>query len=257
MTKVISYNVNGLRAALKKDLLSWFKAADPDIFCLQEIKATPEQLDLSLFDSLGYKHYWYPAQKKGYSGVAVFSKKEAVNVEYGCNAKEFDEEGRIIRADYENFSVISAYFPSGTSGDIRQEVKYRFLDYFQTYVTSLKKKIPNLVIVGDYNICHQSIDIHNPVSNAKSSGFLPEEREWIGNFIDSGFIDSFRYFNKDPHHYTWWSQRFGASVRERNLGWRIDYQMVSLPLEKAMTRAAILPEAKHSDHCPTLLELDL
>lgn len=255
MTKIISYNVNGLRAALKKDFLGWIKAANPDIFCLQETKASPEQIDLSLFELLGYKHYWVSAQKKGYSGVAIFSKKEPVHVEYGCGTKEYDDEGRIIRADFENFSVMSAYFPSGTSGDLRQQVKFRFLDYFQNYINELKKKIPALIIVGDYNICHKHIDIHNPVSNAKSSGFLPEEREWLGKFMDSGFIDSFRHFNKAPHHYTWWSQRFGASVRERNLGWRIDYQLVSLPLEKRMKRAAILPEAKHSDHCPTLLEL--
>ncbi len=256
MTKIISYNVNGLRAALKKDFLNWIKAANPDIFCLQETKANSNQIDLSLFESLGYKHYWFSAQKKGYSGVAIFSKKEPVHVECGCGNKEYDDEGRIIRADFENFSVMSAYFPSGTSGDIRQQVKFRFLDHFQNYINELKKKIPNIVIVGDYNICHKPIDIHNPVSNAKSSGFLPAEREWLGKFIESGFIDSFRHFNTVAIQNTWWSQRFGASVRERNLGWRIDYQMVSSPLEKRMKRAAILPEAKHSDHCPTLLELE-
>lgn len=256
MTRIISYNVNGLRAALKKDFLSWIKASDPGIFCLQEIKATPEQLDVSLFESLGYRHYWFPAQKKGYSGVALFSKKEPRHIEYGCGHPEYDYEGRLIRADFENFSVMSAYFPSGTSGEVRQQVKFRFLDYFHEYINELKNRVPNLIIVGDYNICHKPIDIHNPVSNAKSSGFLPEEREWIGKFIDSGFIDSFRYFNNEPHHYTWWSQRFGASVRERNLGWRIDYQMVSMPLEKKIKRAAILPEARHSDHCPTLLEIE-
>lgn len=257
MTKIISYNVNGIRAAIKKDLVKWLKASDPDIFCLQETKANREQVELTAFESLGYKHYWFSAQKKGYSGVAVFSRNEPLHVEYGCGNKAYDEEGRNIRADFKNFSVMSTYFPSGTSGDIRQEVKYRYLSYFQQYINTLKKKIPNLVLVGDYNICHQPIDIHNPVANAKSSGFLPEEREWMGKFLDSGFIDSFRYFNKDPHHYTWWSQRFGAGIRERNLGWRIDYQMVSAPLAKKMKRAAILPEARHSDHCPTLLELDV
>ncbi len=257
MTKIISYNVNGLRAAIKKDFIQWLKAANPDILCLQETKATPEQIDLTLFEALGYKNYWVNAQKKGYSGVAIFSKKEPLHVEYGCGIKEIDDEGRIIRADYKNFSVMSAYFPSGTSGDIRQEVKFRFLSKFQNYINLLKKKIPNLVIVGDYNICHKPIDIHNPVGNAKSSGFLPEERVWVEKFIQSGFLDSFRFFNKDAHHYTWWSQRFGPSIRERNLGWRIDYQMVSLPLEKHLSHAAILPEARHSDHCPTLLELNI
>ncbi len=253
--KIISYNVNGLRAALKKNFLQWISATDPDVLCLQEIKALPEQIDTGIFENIGYKHFWFPAQKKGYSGVAIFSKHEPRNVEYGCNAKEYDDEGRTIRADFENFSVMSVYIPSGTSGDVRQQVKYLFLDHFQSYINQLKKKIPNLIIVGDYNICHREIDIHNPKTNANTSGFLPEERKWMGEFIDSGFIDSFRHFNKEPHHYTWWSQRFGPSVRARNLGWRIDYQMVSKPLEKRMKRAAILPEAKHSDHCPTLLEM--
>lgn len=257
MIRIISYNVNGLRAALKKDLLKWLKSANPDILCLQETKATPEQIDLSLFETLGYKNFWVSAEKKGYSGVAIFSKKEPLHVDYGCGIKEFDDEGRIIRADYRNFSVMSAYFPSGTSGDARQEVKYRFLRQFFDYTATLRKKIPNLVIAGDYNICHKPIDIHNPVANAKSSGFLPAEREWMDKFTGSGLIDSFRFLNPEPHHYTWWSQRFGPSVRERNLGWRIDYQMVTLPLEKKIKRAAILPEAKHSDHCPTLLELDV
>lgn len=247
--------MNGLRAAMKKNFLQWLSAANPDILCLQEIKAMREQIDTSAIEELGYKDYWFSAQKKGYSGVAIFTKTEPQKTEYGCNCKEFDDEGRIIRADFENFSVMSVYFPSGTSGDVRQKVKFDFMDFFQNYINQLKKKIPNLIIAGDYNICHKEIDIHNPRTNANTSGFLPEERAWIGNFIESGFVDSFRYFNKEPHHYTWWSQRFGQSTREKNLGWRIDYQMVSNPLEKRMVRAAILPEAKHSDHCPTLLEI--
>lgn len=256
MIKIISYNINGLRAGLKKDLLPWLKAANPDLFCLQEIKANPDQVDTRPFEEAGYKHYWFSAQKKGYSGVAIFTKLEPGHVEYGCGQKEWDDEGRIIRADFEKFSLISAYIPSGSSGEIRQQVKYRFLDFFQNYINELKIKYPALVIVGDYNICHKPIDIHNPAGNAKSSGFLPEEREWMGRFIDNGFVDSFRRFNKEPNHYTWWSQRFGPSVRARNLGWRIDYQLVSKTIESQIIRAAILPEAKHSDHCPTLLEMN-
>lgn len=255
MAKIISYNVNGIRAAMKKDFIHWLKAANPDILCLQEIKANPEQIDNPAFEILGYHPYWFPAQKKGYSGVAILSKQTPSFVEYGCGNKVYDDEGRILRIDFDGFSIMSVYIPSGSSGEVRQKVKFEFLDFFGDYVSGLIKKIPKLVISGDYNICHQPIDIHNPVSNAKSSGFLPEEREWLGKFIKSGFIDSFRYFHKDPHHYTWWTQRFGPSVRERNLGWRIDYQMVSRPLEKKMKRAAILAEAKHSDHCPTLLEI--
>lgn len=255
MAKIISYNVNGIRASLKKGWLDWVQAANPDIVLLQEIKAENHQLDLEAFENAGYKHhYWHSAQKKGYSGVAILSKTKPDHIEIGCGIAAYDDEGRILRADYGDVSVMSLYLPSGTSGDIRQEFKYKFMDDFQLYIDKLKKKRPNLVIGGDWNICHKAIDIHNPVSNAKSSGFLPPEREWIGKFIDSGFIDSFRYYNAEPHNYTWWTVR--ANARARNLGWRIDYHMVSKPLEKRMKRAAILPEAKHSDHCPILVEVD-
>ncbi len=253
--KVISYNVNGIRAAINKDWLAWLQATDADIVCLQEIKATPEQIaDIYLIKELGYHHFWYPAQKKGYSGTAILTKKQPLHVEYGCGIEDYDNEGRIIRADFEEFSVISAYFPSGSSGEERQAFKYRFLNDFNIYIHKLKQKFPNLLICGDYNICHRAIDIHNPKSNANSSGFLPEEREWMEQFINSGFVDTFRHLNPDPHHYTWWSYRAGA--RAKNLGWRIDYHLLSKPMEKHIKRAAILPEAKHSDHCPILLELD-
>ena len=166
---------------------------------------------------------------------------------------DYDREGRVIRADFEHCSVLSTYFPSGSSGDDRQAFKYQFLSDFQLYINDLKNTLPNLVICGDYNICHKPIDIHNPKSNANSSGFLPEEREWMENFIQSGFVDSFRHFNEEPHHYTWWSYRAGA--RSKNLGWRIDYTLVSESLKSNLKRAAILPDAKHSDHCPVLVEL--
>lgn len=253
--KIISYNVNGIRAALRKDWLLWLQTESPDVVCLQEIKASPDQfpIELALIEALGYEHYWYPAQKKGYSGTAILTRKSPQKVTYGCGHEDYDFEGRMIRADFEDFSVMSVYFPSGTTGDIRQTFKYRFLDDFQLYTDELKKEIPNLVISGDYNICHRAIDIHNPVSNANSSGFLPAEREWMENFINSGYTDSFRHFNPDPHHYTWWSYRAGA--RARNLGWRIDYNMVSQALSPRIKAARILPNAVHSDHCPIVLEL--
>jgi exodeoxyribonuclease III len=254
MTKIISYNVNGIRAAAKKGLLGWLKQTGAHIVCLQEIKAMPEQVDKEVHNQLHEHAYWYPAQKKGYSGVAIFSKTKPNHVEYGCGIKEYDEEGRVIRVDYDTFSVMSVYFPSGTSGDERQEFKYKFLADFQTYINHLKKKIPNLIVCGDYNICHQPIDIHNPVANAHSTGFLPEERAWLDTFFKSGFVDSFRHFNSEPHKYTWWSYR--ANARAKNLGWRIDYQAVSVPLAKKLKRAIILPEANHSDHCPILLEME-
>ncbi|HEU4719426.1 MAG TPA: exodeoxyribonuclease III [Bacteroidia bacterium] len=253
--KIISYNVNGIRAALGKGWIDWVKKEDPDVICLQEIKAEPGQLDLSVFEKAGYEnHFWHPAEKKGYSGVAILSKEKPDNVITGSGNKTYDSEGRILRADFGDLSVMSLYMPSGTTGDVRQDFKYGFMDFFQTYIDKLKKTRPNLVISGDWNICHRAIDIHNPVSNANSSGFLPPEREWIGRFIDSGFVDSFRHFEPGPHHYTWWT--FRANARARNLGWRIDYHMVSRPLEKKLKAASILPEAKHSDHCPIVVELN-
>lgn len=253
--KIISYNVNGIRSAISKSWLSWLQSTDADIVCLQEIKAQPEQIETEfrLIENLGYHHYWYPAQKKGYSGVAILSKQKPNHVEYGCGHELYDYEGRIIRADFDDLSVMSVYLPSGSSGDDRQNVKFEFMDFFKPYINELKWKYPELIISGDYNICHKPIDIHNPKSNANSSGFLPEEREWMEEFINNGFIDTFRHFNQEPHHYTWWSFRAGA--RSKNLGWRIDYHLASKELENKLKRAVILSDAKHSDHCPILLEL--
>jgi exodeoxyribonuclease-3 len=252
--KIITYNVNGIRAALGKGLMEWVKSVNPDIICLQETKAQPEQLPLSDFNDAGYLNYWYSAQKKGYSGVAILTKTKPDNVSYGMGIEKYDNEGRFLRVDYGDISVVSVYHPSGSSGDERQAFKMVWLEDFLNYINKLKKTRQNLILCGDYNICHKPIDIHDPIRNATSSGFLPEEREWLTRFIDSGFIDSFRVFNKEPKQYTWWS--FRANARSKNLGWRIDYNMVSLPLENRLKRSVILPEAKHSDHCPVLLEID-
>jgi exodeoxyribonuclease III len=253
MKRIISYNVNGIRAALKKDFMNWLGAAKPDVLCLQEIKAMPEQLDADFLESLDYHHYWFPAEKKGYSGTAIWTKEEPKHVEYGCGIEKYDAEGRVIRADFETFSVMSVYMPSG-SNELRQGFKMQWLADFKNYIDELKKEIPNLIISGDYNICHLDIDIHNPTKQQKTSGFLPEEREWVSEFINSGFVDTFRHFNMEPDNYSWWSYRAGA--RGKNLGWRIDYHMASDPLKERLTRATILPEAKHSDHCPIVLELE-
>jgi len=252
--KIITYNVNGIRAALGKGLIDWINSVSPDIICLQETKAQPDQLPLFDFEEAGYLNYWHSAQKKGYSGVAILTKKKPDHVFYGLGNEKYDKEGRFLRADYGDISVVSVYHPSGTSGDERQAFKMEWLEHFLNYISELKKIRPNLILCGDYNICHKPIDIHDPIRNAHSSGFLPEEREWLTRFIDSGFIDSFRYFNQEPKQYTWWS--FRANARAKNLGWRIDYNMVSMPLEKKLKRAVILPEAKHSDHCPVMLEID-
>ncbi len=254
MKNIISYNVNGIRAAISKGLLDWLRIVNPDIVCFQELKAQTEQIPVLDFEALGYQTFWFPAQKKGYSGVALLTKTQPDNVAFGMNIPKYDFEGRMIRADYGDISVISVYHPSGSSGDERQAFKMIWLEDFLSYVNELKKTRPNLIICGDYNICHKPIDIHDPIRNATSSGFLPEEREWLSRFIDSGFVDSFRHFNQEPHNYTWWS--FRANARSKNLGWRIDYEMVSKPIEPLMRRALILPQAKHSDHCPVTLEMD-
>lgn len=252
--KIISYNVNGIRAAMQKGFVEWLKGENPDIICLQETKALPEQVDYHLFEELGYELHWMSAEKKGYSGVAIFSKPSPKNVCYGCDIELYDSEGRVVRADYDNFSVMSVYMPSGSSGDLRQDFKMQWLTDFQEYVDELKKEIPNLIISGDYNICHHPIDIHDPVRNKNSSGFLPEERKWFSQFVDSGFVDTFRHFNPDPHHYSWWSYRAGA--RKKNKGWRIDYHLAADHLKGRLRHAAILPDAMHSDHCPVVVEID-
>lgn len=253
--KIISYNVNGIRAAATKGLFTWLQAADADMVCLQEVKALKEQIPeiIALIEQLGYHHYWFPAEKKGYSGVAILTKIKPNHVAYGCGEQWIDAEGRVLRADFDTFSLMSVYLPSGSSGDERQAKKYEFMEFFNTYITNLTKELPNMVISGDYNICHKPIDIHNPKSNAKSSGFLPEEREWMETFMNSGLTDSFRHFNQDPHQYTWWSYRAGA--RGKNLGWRIDYHLTTKALESRLKSVKILPDAVHSDHCPILLEL--
>lgn len=252
--KIISYNVNGIRAAINKGFIDWLKAANPDVVCLQEIKAMKEQLDLSIFEEAGYHYnYWFSAQKKGYSGVAILSKIEPNHVEYGTGIESMDFEGRNLRADFEGVSVMSLYLPSGTN-DARLGHKLEYMDMFQEYIDNLKNEIPNLIICGDYNICHEEIDIHNPKGLSKVSGFLPVERKWIGSFINSGFIDSFRYVNPELQQYSWWSYR--ANARANNKGWRLDYAMVAQPLQENIKRAVILSEAVHSDHCPILLEIE-
>ena len=251
--KIISYNVNGIRAALKKGFIDWLKAANPDVICIQETKAHKEQVDVSEFENAGYPHhYWFSAQKKGYSSVAIFCKEKPNHIEYGTGIESMDFEGRNIRVDFDEVSIMSLYLPSGSNLE-RLNFKLNYMDEFQEYINNLKQEIPNLVICGDYNICHNEIDIHNPKMK-NVSGFLPEERTWIGEFIKNGFLDSFRFVNPELQQYSWWSYR--ANSRANNKGWRLDYAMVSEPLKSKISRAYILSEAKHSDHCPIALELD-
>lgn len=254
--RIISYNLNGIRAAINKGFIDWLKTEPADVICVQETKAARDNIDCRLFNDIGYEDYWFSAQKKGYSGVAVFSKVKPTHIEYGTGHKISDDEGRVIQMDFGETRLINAYFPSGTSGDERQQFKYAWLNEFNGYLDELKSKKPNLIVCGDYNIAHQEIDIHDPKGNKNSSGFLPEEREWMTRFFSNGWIDSFREFHPEPHRYSWWSQRF-PSVRLNNKGWRIDYINVTAPLKKDLKDAEIFPDIKHSDHCPVYLDIDL
>ena len=251
--KIISYNVNGIRAAINKGFIDWLQETNVDVICIQEIKANKEQVQTNLLDKIGYHNYWFSAQKKGYSGVAIFSRIKPKKVIYGTKINHIDFEGRVIQADYDDFSVISLYLPSGTNID-RLEYKFKFMKDFHKYIDDLKTKYPKLVICGDYNICHKEIDIHDPVRNKNVSGFLPEERRWLDKFINSGFIDSFRHLNLEPHNYSWWS--FRANSRVNNKGWRIDYALVTESLKKNIENSFILNSVKHSDHCPIGIELN-
>ncbi len=252
--RIISYNVNGIRAAISKGFIEWLQHSNPDIICLQEIKATEDQVPYLDIEMAGYPYqYYFPATKKGYSGVAILSKVKPNNIVFGTGIEHMDFEGRNLRVDFDELSVMSLYLPSGTNID-RLSHKFMFMDDFQNYINELKKEIPNLVICGDYNICHKAIDIHDPIRNANVSGFLPQEREWLDQFMKNGFIDSFRFFNDHPDNYSWWSYRAGA--RGNNKGWRIDYCLVSETLKDKLKRAFILPDAKHSDHCPVVVAIE-
>lgn len=256
--EIISYNVNGIRSAISKGLINWIKETNYDIYLFQEIKANEADIPSELFHEIGYKTYWFSAQKKGYSGVGVLIKEAHIhdNVIKGMEIPHFDFEGRLIRFEVEDITIINSYFPSGSSGDERQSIKMDYLRDFFTYIHELKKDKKKIIIAGDYNICHREIDIHDPKGNKDSSGFLPEERAWMTQYFDSGFIDTFRYFHPDKKAaYSWWS--FRANARNNNKGWRIDYHVATKELEPQLQEAQIFMDVKHSDHCPIYLKIEV
>lgn len=256
MTSIVSWNVNGIRAVEKKGFLDWLNTENPDILCIQETKARKEQLSSELTEadlpSGKYFTYWAAAKKAGYSGTAIFSKKEPLSVRT-MGLSEFDDEGRVLVADFEKFSVISAYFPNSQDGGARLGYKLDFCSAMLEFCNSLKKNGKNIVLCGDYNIAHKPIDLANPKANEKTPGYLPEEREWMDKFTTSGYTDTFRHFCKEPENYTWWSYRFKA--REKNIGWRIDYACVNDEFVAEIKESIILKDITGSDHCPVKIVL--
>jgi len=252
--KIISYNVNGIRAAFSKGLGSWIESAAADIICFQESKAQLEQINTEQFTSMGYESFWFSAQKKGYSGVGIASKISPKHVEYGLGIDYMDLEGRVIRLDFDDFSVFSVYVPSATNIS-RLDIKMQFCYDFLEYLKNFSNKNPNTIVCGDFNICHDFIDIHDPVRLAKVSGFLPMEREFLTKFLNEGnFVDSFRYKNPNTVQYSWWSYR--ANARANNKGWRIDYNMFSSNLRDKINSSHMLSDIKYSDHCPVITEFN-
>ncbi|HNV87115.1 MAG TPA: exodeoxyribonuclease III [Candidatus Omnitrophota bacterium] len=253
--EILSWNVNGIRAGQKKGFLEWLSKKSPDILCVQETKAHPEQLDASLLAPKGYHTYWTVPVRKGYSGVATFTKQKPASVKTGIGVPRFDEEGRVLLSEFKEFTLLNIYFPNGKSGPERLRYKMDFYEEILRFTSALKANGKPVIVSGDYNTAHKPIDLARPEANQNVSGFLPIEREWIDRWIGSGQIDIFRRFHPEPGQYTWWDMKTNA--RARNVGWRIDYHFVSKELIPRVKDASLLPEIPGSDHCPISLKISL
>lgn len=251
--KLASWNVNGIRAAQKNGFLKWFEDEKADVVCVQEIKATQDQLDEHILNPGKYFSFWHPAQKPGYSGVAIFSKKEPLSVVNGLARDEFDSEGRVMSAEFPDFILVNAYFPNSQREHTRLGYKLSFCKEMLGHCDRWVKKGKNVILCGDYNIAHRPIDLRNPKQNEKNAGYLPEERAWMETFLTSGYSDIFRHFNPGPDHYTWWSYRPG--VRAKNIGWRLDYHCINNDFKDRIQASYHRPQVVGSDHCPVILEI--
>ncbi|MEK6704511.1 MAG: exodeoxyribonuclease III [Bdellovibrionota bacterium] len=251
--KLLSWNVNGIRAAERHGFLKWFEDEGANIVCAQEIKAFPEQLGEGLLHPLGYHSYWHPAKKAGYSGVALYSRKEPLEVKYGVGVPEIDNEGRVLVAEYPHFTLLNCYFPNSQPDHARLDYKLFYCDKVLEYCEKLRSGGKTVIVCGDFNIAHKEIDLKNPKANENNSGFLPEERAWLDHYVARGYVDCFRHFSKEGGHYTWWSYRPG--VRARNIGWRIDYHFTNEESIDMVKSSIHQPLVKGSDHCPVQLEI--
>ena len=252
--KIISWNLAGMRAAVRKGLWHKMKEIDADIYCFQEVKARPEQVELGFDYPMGYQSYWNPAEKAGYSGVATFTKIEPKSVIVGDRTNDWDDEGRVLITKYDEFTLLNVYFPNGKRDAGRLDYKMKFYEYFLKYINELRERGEKIIFCGDVNTAHKEIDLARPKDNELVSGFLEIERKWIDKVIKAGYVDTFRMFNKDGENYSWWSERSGA--RKRNVGWRIDYFFVDESLKDKVKSAFIMPNIEGSDHCPVGLEID-
>ncbi|NBX92999.1 MAG: exodeoxyribonuclease III [Proteobacteria bacterium] len=250
--KLVSWNVNGIRSVFEKGFETWFQAVKADVVCLQEIKAKPEQLDSRFIHPETFHSFWHPAEKSGYSGLVIYSKKEPLNVIPGLGKSEFDREGRVLTAEYSDFFVVNAYFPNSQRDHARLGYKLKFCDEMLFFLNDLTRKKP-VLLCGDFNIAHREIDLKNPKENKDNAGFLPQERAWMDKILSQGYVDAFRKFNTQPEHYTWWSYR--PTIRERNIGWRLDYWVTNQEFSSRLKKVTHQTQVMGSDHCPVTLEL--